>query len=248
MSPKLSQYRVEDSVTLTAIPSSAEYVFLNWTGNVDGITDPSQNPVTFIIGDSRNITANFAPSDIRCAIVAASNASVGGLVVIDPNQSDYSYNQTVSLKAVANEGYVFSGWTGDLTGASPRVTLRANGNKVVTAIFDPTVTIVCDPLDAGTITLQPPPTSSGGYPAGMEVIAEAATADGYKFVSWGGAVSGYERQITITVDSPKAVRALFVKESTFRWWWIAIGILLFLSGVIALRLAYVAIRRRSEDT
>ena len=46
-----------------------------------------------------------------------------------------AHGKTATLTVVANAGYVFDGWTGDLTGSTNPQTLLMNGNKTVGATF-----------------------------------------------------------------------------------------------------------------
>jgi hypothetical protein len=75
---------------------------------------------------------------------------------------------------------------------------------------------------------------------------EAVAGKGYKFKSWSSDLSGSGNPTSISVDSPKTLTALFVKESAFPWWWIIVGVVVLFSGLVTLRLAYVMVTRRSE--
>src|SRR5437667_9365287 len=58
-----------------------------------------------------------------------------GAVTKTPDQTYYPFWATVSLNAVANPGYQFDSWSGDLTGSQNPSSLRVDGNKNVTATF-----------------------------------------------------------------------------------------------------------------
>jgi hypothetical protein len=59
----------------------------------------------------------------------------GGTVTIDPDLSFYTEGSTVSLTALANPGYTFSHWQGDLSGSSVSASLVMDSDKTVTAVF-----------------------------------------------------------------------------------------------------------------
>jgi hypothetical protein len=187
-------------------------VFGNWTGDVKGIENPSQNPVTFPMGDDRDnnrtITANFAASSARYTVTAGPASNGGGSVSVTPAQADYLINQTVTINAAADTGYIFSHWEGDLAGAGSSATLFLDYNKTVTAIFNPTVIVQSSPEAGGTVELIPAQPSTG-YQAGTEVIVYAKPGDGYRFESWKGDVSGSSASMTVTMDTPKAITATF---------------------------------------
>jgi len=65
------------------------------------------------------------------------NINGGGAVNRNPNQASYSAGTDVTLTAVPNPGWVFSGWSGDLTGNTNPAIITMNSNKAVTATFTP---------------------------------------------------------------------------------------------------------------
>jgi len=136
------KYPAVDYVTLTATPS-AGYDFDSWSGQTEGIAELHQNPVTFLMGDrtdnNRVMTANFIQSDLRYTVIAACEPSGGGSVMLSPEQplDGYLLNQSVSVLATAQTGYVFSQWSGDLVGSENPQTFLVSSNKTITAVFVP---------------------------------------------------------------------------------------------------------------
>ena len=129
-------------MTLTAVPS-AGYVFDSWSGQTEGIADLHQNPVTFQMGDradnNRVVTANFSLCASRYTVTTGSEPNGGGSVTLDPEQTPDGYlcNQSVSVLATGQTGYVFSHWSGDLSGAENPKTLLVGDNETITAVFVP---------------------------------------------------------------------------------------------------------------
>jgi hypothetical protein len=229
-------------VTLTAVPS-AGYVFDNWSGQTQGITNVDQNPVVFLMGDrtdnNRVITANFIPSDLRYAVTAISDPTGGGSVLFQPDQpaDGYPVNQSIAVLAATQSGYVFSRWTGDLAGSENPRTMLVSDNKAITAIFNPTVTVYCSPSEAGSVDLEPE--SPNGYSAGTQVAISARATKGYRFSSWEGDASGSDGSVTIAVNGPKTITARFVEQSPSRWWlWALLGLVGLFCALILLRLVY----------
>lgn len=251
--PAKSTYAPGESVTLTAVPV-AGHVFGDWSGQTEGISDLSRNPVTFAMGDrpdnNRVITANFVESDIKCAIVSNSDPISGGLVQLQPAQptGGYPVNQSVSVRAAAQTGYAFSHWTGDLTGTESLKDLIVAEDKSFTAVFYPTVTIQRSPTEGGSVLLQPE--FPGGYPIGTEVTMTAKANKGYRFASWEGDASGSVHSVTFTVDAPMTMTAVFMVESPSRWWlWVIPGLLVLFGALIILRLMYLRLKSgRSGET
>jgi uncharacterized repeat protein (TIGR02543 family) len=79
-----------------------------------------------------------------------------GSVTKNPNQATYPYGAVVQLTAVANSGWVFSSWTGSLSGTTNPASITMTGNKSVTAHFTTnqyTLTITTD--GSGSVTKNP---------------------------------------------------------------------------------------------
>ena len=238
-------YPVGTFVSLT-VHSFTGYLFDGWTGDVAGISDVRQAAVTVVIDAPRTLMANFVTSP-RFRITVGVESEGSGLITLEPAQPSEGYplNQEIKAYALPKTGYAFSHWTGDASGTSQVLGLPVDGEKGIVAVFDPKVTVACDPVEGGSVEVTSP-LSSGGYATGTEITIEAIASKGYKFKSWSGDLSGSDNPTSISVDSPKTLTALFVKESGFPWWWIIVGIVVLFSGLIALRLVYVVVRRRSE--
>ncbi|MDM8000348.1 MAG: InlB B-repeat-containing protein [Dehalococcoidia bacterium] len=245
---KFTSYSV---VTLRAVPHPG-YVFERWSGEIDVISDATQNPVTFVIGDTpdntRDITANFTRSDARCTVSVFATPSAGGSVILEPSQPEEGYliNETVLVRGVANQGYAFSRWLGALMGPDNPRSILVNEDKSITALFNPTVSVYCSPPGGGSVSLQPE--SAGGYGVGTEVTLTATPAKGYRFAGWEGDASGSARSVIIIVNEAKTVTARFAQESGSRWWlWVVIGTAGLLGALILIRLVHARINNRYQD-
>lgn len=58
-----------------------------------------------------------------------------GTVTVLPDQESYQDGEVVSLTAIANPGWTFTGWTGDATGMENPLSVTMDGNKTITANF-----------------------------------------------------------------------------------------------------------------
>lgn len=240
MQPK---YAPGTLVTITAVPSPG-YVFDGWGGDTTGMTGVKENPATFAMGDrednDRIMTADFAASDLRCAVSLNSYPSSGGRVTCQPAQPSGGFliNENITITATAQTGYIFNRWDGGLTGSENPKSLVVSDNRLIGAFFYPMVTVECSPAEGGTAAIDPP--SANGYQAGTEVTIVATAAEGYRFAAWEGDASGSESTVTIAVNSPKTITARFEEEhSPSRWWlWTLLAVAglagLFGVGVLAL--------------
>lgn len=131
-----------------------------------------------------------------------------GTVTKNPNHATYPYGTVVQLTAVANTGWVFSSWTGSLSGSTNPTSITMNGNKSVTAHFTSnqyTLTITTD--GSGSVTKNP---NQATYTNGQVVTLTAAPDTGWTFSSWTGDLTGSQNPKTITMNANKAVTAHFL--------------------------------------
>jgi regulation of enolase protein 1 (concanavalin A-like superfamily) len=86
----------------------------------------------------------IVPEDSGSAVQnwsVATNVSGNGSVTLSPANGPYPDGSTVSVTAVADAGWVFSGWSGDLVGSVNPESLVVDSSKSVTAIFAPQLTV-----------------------------------------------------------------------------------------------------------
>jgi len=139
-------------------------------------------------------------------------SSGGGQVSVSPSGGSYTPGTTVTLTAVPDSGYSFTGWSGALSGSANPATLLMDADKSVFASFGPAAaqyTVTVQPSTGGSVTLSP---SGGVYAAGTLVTVTAVPASGYRFGSWSGALSGTSNPTTLVVDANKTLSASFVRQ------------------------------------
>jgi hypothetical protein len=68
------------------------------------------------------------------AVTIARN--IGGSVAVTPLKDQYTPTDTVTLTAIATNGFAFGGWSGDLTGSANPATLTMSSVRSVTANFN----------------------------------------------------------------------------------------------------------------
>jgi uncharacterized repeat protein (TIGR02543 family) len=189
-------------VTLTAVPD-AGWVFAGWSGDLSG----TQNPTTITMNSNKNVTATFTQVPQYTLTVT----TVGqGSVTLDPPGGTYPDGTVVTLTAVPDAGWGFTGWSGDLSGSTNPTTITMNSNKNVTATFTqvPQYTLTVTTVGQGSVTLDPP---GGVYNEGTVVTLTAVPDSGWAFDGWSDDLSGTQNPTTITMDSNKTVTATFVE-------------------------------------
>lgn len=138
---------------------------------------------------------------------------------IEINQDSPSYypfistitnGESVTVKAVAEPGYRFEYWEGDLAGSTNPVNLTIDSNKSITAYFSretPELTI----HTSGEGSTQP---AKGSYEFsyGAVIDISAIPDSGWEFDGWTGNVPDIDsNKLEIIMDSDKDVTANFIQ-------------------------------------
>jgi len=170
----------------------------------------SPQPTNFSFQDTSGITQETDATVRLICEYHQRNLSVfttiGGTTNPSPGSYTHDYGTQVSVTAVPNSGYQFSGWSGDASGTSNPTTITMDSDKSITANFirQYTLTIV-----AGTGGTTSPLPGSYDYDSGTQVSVTATASSGYQFSGWSGDASGTVNPITITMNADKSVTANF---------------------------------------
>ena len=197
-------YVYGDVIELTAT-ADLGWSFESWSGDLTG----SVNPETITMDSNKTVTATFTQDEYTLTVNTNGNGQV------NPNSTGpYVYGDAVELTAVADSGWEFDGWTGDLGGDVNPETIIMDGNKTVTATFTeipPTMynlTIIVD--GSGTTD---PVAGVYSYEEDTGVDITAIPDSGMMLDHWildGGDV-GSANPYTVTVDSNHTLTAVFTK-------------------------------------
>jgi hypothetical protein len=132
------------------------------------------------------------------------SSTEGGQVVI-PDEGTFTYyeDEAVSLTAVAENGYRFANWAGDVsTVADPNAAstiIMMNGNYSIMANFyEMPVTYYTLTLAVNGNGSTSPSMGQHTYAAGTVVSITAAPVGGYRFVNWTGSVGTVANVIAAT--------------------------------------------------
>jgi uncharacterized repeat protein (TIGR02543 family) len=155
-----------------------------------------------------------------------------------PANITFDSGKSVPVIAVPASGYVFNGWSGDLTGAVNPTEISMTCTKNITANFSRVMHNLSININGGGST--DPPVGSHSYAEG-EVITLVATPDrGWRFDSWTGDVANPASSTTqVNVNTSKSVSVNYVKA--FPIWLLTIIIIVALA-LIGLA-GYYVIRR-----
>jgi len=143
------------------------------------------------------------------------HVGVGGSVHRSPGGNPYPEGTPVTLTAEPDNGWLFAGWSGDITGMENPTTIIMNSNKDVTANFTEITpgysTLAVSITGRGMVTLDPP---GGAYSTGTTVRLTATPNPGWEFYRWYGDLDDAENPTNIIMDSYKNVTAAFIETNT----------------------------------
>ncbi|MEM1563025.1 MAG: DUF2341 domain-containing protein [Candidatus Bathyarchaeia archaeon] len=195
-------YYYGDIVKLTAVPNVG-WSFSNWTGDLTG----NQNPTTIIMNGNKKVTAVFTQCRYNLTITIAGK----GNVTVEPYKTAYTYGENVTLTAIADSGWMFVGWGGDVSSNENPITIMMDGNKSITATFvlREGYTLTINISGNGAVNKDP---NYEVYTYGENVTLIAVPDPGWKFIGWSGDITGNRNPYSIVMDGNKTVYATFIQE------------------------------------
>jgi uncharacterized repeat protein (TIGR02543 family) len=190
-------------VHLTAHPAAGR-AFSGWSGDLTG----SANPASITMSANRTVTATFVAIQRTLTV----NVVGGGSVAKSPEKATYNNGEVVQLTAIPAGGWVFGGWSGDLTGSANPASITMSANRTVTATFvliQRTLTV--NVAGSGTVAKSP---DKATYNDGEVVQLTATPAAGWTFSGWSGDLTGIANPAAVTMSADKTVTANFVAGRT----------------------------------
>ncbi|MEZ4709124.1 MAG: LamG-like jellyroll fold domain-containing protein [Caldilineaceae bacterium] len=200
--PDRSSYRYGDGVSVSATPATGWH-FDGWSGDLSG----NRAGASLTMDGDKTVTATF----VRNQYTVSANGSGGGNVVLNPQQAAYGYGDLIYVDALPAPGYVFQGWSGDLSGEGSGRQLLVDGNKALTAHFAPATYVIESAVTGnGSITLDP---AKATYVYGDVVEVSAVAASGWRLAAWAAGLSGDATVQTLTVTDDTALLAVFAQDA-----------------------------------
>ncbi|MDB4013845.1 BspA family leucine-rich repeat surface protein [Flavobacteriaceae bacterium] len=126
-----TDYNSGTIVELTATPS-AEWLFVEWTGDLTGTDNPKQ----ITIDKAKTVKAVFVKKQYALTIEIEGEGTVAEKVIKAGAATDYNSGTIVELTATGKTGWDFKEWTGDLTGTDNPKQITIDKAKTVKAIFE----------------------------------------------------------------------------------------------------------------
>ena len=125
---------ISTGVTDMGVGDSHSY-FIDGNGTLWGMGETRD----YRLGDGQNSVVRTSPVKIMSAAAlnpkkVTTNTTIGGVI---KGAGEFDFNSTATLTAVPKPGYLFSGWSGGLTGITNPSNLLMNQNYDVNATFTP---------------------------------------------------------------------------------------------------------------
>lgn len=193
-------YDIDTEVTVAATAGDS-YVFTRWAEAGETVSEAPQ--YTFILTENRTLSAVMTKTYVISVTASDTDGGTvsGGGIYLD--------GQTVTVAAVAGDGYEFTGWSenGSTVSTEAVYAFQAAADRSLVAVFVKTyvITLLVDPAGSGT-------TAGGGTVLdGSQVTVTATPGNGYRFAAWeedGGQVST-NPSYTFTVTGNRTLTAVF---------------------------------------
>ena len=145
-------------------------------------------------------------------ISTSSSPSEGGNISVSPSGSSILEGTSITFTATPNSAYLFTGWSGSLSGTENPKTVTVTADMNVIANFElKTYPLTVSVEGEGTVNERVVSTKTE-YGSGTVVELTAAPSTGWSFDHWEGDLSGSDNPAQITITGQKTVKAVFTKN------------------------------------
>jgi hypothetical protein len=197
---------------IRAVPA-AGYLFEGWQGDIESL-----NETIYITFDKDyQVYPKFSIIPTLVTYTITSVADTGGTVERYPLKNAYYENENVLVTAKANDGYMFKGWQGSLTGTANPVIVNMAGDIWLAPKFEPVLKyrLTTEWSPAGGALYYSYDgvfdTAAGKteFLPGEQCAIRAVPAAGYLFEGWQGDIESLNDTIYITFDKDYQVYPKF---------------------------------------
>ena len=199
------------TVNLLALPEQW-WLFDAWSGDLVG-----NNIMESITMDGdKTITVTFIREQFTLTVYTNGDGSVEVNGDMYTNSLHIDAGTTVSLNALANQGWEFTGWSGALSGTQNPQDLLMDEDKSVTATFEEIppelFTLTINISGNGTVEVNGEPYAVAlTFEEGTTLSLAAIPAEGWFFTGWTGDLIGTDNPASLTITGDKSVTATFAE-------------------------------------
>lgn len=171
-----TQHKIQNvNMTLSNTkPTRTGYTFNGWNTSKDGTGTKYSAGATYKDNKSRTLYAQWKVNSYSISVKSA-DSTMGNVI----GGGTYNYDKTVTISAVANDGYQFVKWNDGNTSSSRQV--KVNGAATYTAYFKArsfTMTVYSDDVSMGTVD------GGSAYNYHTNATITAYPKTGHHFVEW----------------------------------------------------------------
>jgi hypothetical protein len=198
-------------VSVQAVPA-AGWEFDSWSGDAAG----TDNPVTITMSEEKSATVSFNQLSYTLSLTGSGSGSVvvNGTPHELPWSGDFPSFSEITLQAIAADGWEFDSWSGDASGSANPDTITLSEAMAVTVNFSQlSYELALTGSGNGSVIVNGTPHAlpwTGSFLSFSEVTVQAVGASEWLFSSWSGDASGSANPVTVEMDIPKNVTAVFV--------------------------------------
>ncbi|MCD6117076.1 T9SS type A sorting domain-containing protein, partial [bacterium] len=204
------------SVTSPDVEGNTRYVLKNWTGNYTGTSTSG----SIVMNSPKYLTALWQTQHY---LTTSENPDEGGDMTPAPPGAWYDEGTTASVDVTVNDGYIWDGWSGDLTGTTKPTTITMDAPKSVTANFSiggntSAITIQTSPsglgftADGTSYTAPHTFTWAEGSSHTIEVSSPQSGASGIRYVYSSWSDGGDQSHAYTVPSSDETVTANFTTQ------------------------------------
>lgn len=135
-----------------------------------------------------------------------------GNIVATPSSESVLEGTSVTFRATPNGDYIFTGWSGSLSGTDNPATIVASSDLNIVANFRLREYPLSLSVEGEGSIQERVVSTKTDYPSGTVVELTAKAADHWIFDHWEGDMTGKENPAQITISAAKTVKAVFVKK------------------------------------
>ena len=205
-------------------PTSAATTGDNYRDNVEQVVVYSPGTSSYTISVTPDGSLSSGSQDFSIIITGAAtisdtpgqqytltvNTSGSGSVDLDPPGGTYSSGTWVDCTAIADPGWHFDHWAGDLSGSTNPESILMDDDQSITAVFvQDEYTLTVNVSGSGSVTKNPNQ-STYHY---NDVVQLTANADpGWSFDHWSGDLTGSTNPDNLTITGNMSVTAVFTQN------------------------------------
>jgi hypothetical protein len=218
------------SITPYVETSDTRYYFTGWSGDFSG----EYFAGTLVMDSPKTIIANWR-HEYLLSLDSAYGSLTGAGWYSEGSIAEFSV--TPDYIETSDTRHIFTGWSGDFTGPSTTVSLVINSPTTVTANWRSEYLLTIN-------SEYDKPTGAGWYNEGDVASVSITQDEGFLvhhyFAGWSGDFTGSESSISVTMDSPKVITALWRTDYTYLYILISIVVIV---GVVVVTVI-VLVRRK----